>query len=100
MHYGKWPEGVIDHIDHDGTNNRISNLRDVTHTDNLRNARMSKCNKTGVKGVHKNKVGSYVATIGCGKTYRYLGSFKRIEDAANARKNAEREMGYHENHGK
>ena len=35
--YGKWPELVIDHIDRNKTNNRIANLRDVSHAENMRN---------------------------------------------------------------
>lgn len=32
-----WPENEIDHIDRNGFNNRISNLRDVTHQVNMMN---------------------------------------------------------------
>ena len=35
-HYG-YPQHEIDHIDNDKLNNRIENLRDVTHGDNMRN---------------------------------------------------------------
>lgn len=37
LHYGKWPEDCIDHIDGDKTNNRISNLRELSHRENLAN---------------------------------------------------------------
>ena len=30
IHYGQWPKGVIDHINHNRADNRISNLRDVS----------------------------------------------------------------------
>jgi hypothetical protein len=43
----EWPESlVIDHIDGDGTNNHISNLRAVSNEDNLRAFRKSKRGKT------------------------------------------------------
>jgi hypothetical protein len=35
--YGKFPDGVIDHIDGDPANNQIHNLRDVTHKVNHQN---------------------------------------------------------------
>lgn len=51
------PKGmVVDHIDGDGLNNRKSNLRHVTPSQNAFNARLSKRNKTGVKGVSKTTI--------------------------------------------
>lgn len=35
--YGKWPEGQIDHINHNKTDNRIINLRDTTYSENQQN---------------------------------------------------------------
>ena len=32
--YGKWPDNYIDHIAHNGKNNALSNLRDVSNSQN------------------------------------------------------------------
>ncbi len=37
LHHGVWPEGGIDHINRDKTDNRLSNLRVVTQRQNLLN---------------------------------------------------------------
>lgn len=42
----------IDHIDGNPSNNSLDNLRMTTHKINLRNMKMSKANKSSVKGVH------------------------------------------------
>jgi hypothetical protein len=37
LSYGVWPTTIIDHIDGDGTNNRLSNLREATPAQNAYN---------------------------------------------------------------
>src|SRR5690606_29052356 len=37
--HGKWPSDQIDHINGDRSDNRIDNLRDVTHAENRRNTK-------------------------------------------------------------
>lgn len=51
LHYGEWPSEVIDHIDGDPSNNRISNLRSATQAQNTWNSRRRSDNTSGVRGV-------------------------------------------------
>lgn len=37
---GAWPKHYIDHINGDPADNRLTNLRDVTHQVNMRNQKM------------------------------------------------------------
>jgi hypothetical protein len=37
LHTGEWPKMEIDHINRDSLDNRIANLRDVSHSDNMKN---------------------------------------------------------------
>lgn len=46
---GEWPAGDVGHIDSDPSNNRWSNLRLSGHTVNIRNRRVRKDSKTGVR---------------------------------------------------
>lgn len=56
MHYGPIPEGMlIDHINMNGADNRLENLRLATKSQNGMNRRASKSSKTGLKGVRMDK---------------------------------------------
>lgn len=87
---GEWPSGQIDHIDGNGLNNAIKNLRDVSHAENQRNQRLHKKNKSGFRGVHyENRSGKWVAMIWVGKKRKSLGRFHSAALAAEARRAAE-----------
>lgn len=96
MARGPIPAGMcIDHIDGNGLNNAITNLRVVTLSENQRNARLSHNNKTGIHGVHPLKGGYSVECAGA-----YVGYFKSFFDACCARKSAEGKGNFHKNHGR
>jgi hypothetical protein len=99
--HGEWPL-QIDHINGVRTDNRLKNLRNVTHAENRRNVCRQKNNKSGVAGVSWDKVNQkWVARIKTkNSTYANLGRFAAIEDAINARKQALARYSYHSNHGR
>lgn len=79
---GGWPEHDIDHIDLDRSNNRWTNLRPATRTQNMCNKQARADNKTGIKGVVRRENGTYRAQIMVdGEMYR-LGTFDTMREAA------------------
>lgn len=71
----------VDHINGDTLDNRRSNLRLCTNTDNARNARLRHDSTTGFKGVSKAG-GRWVAQIRRNGTTWHIGSYQTPEDAA------------------
>jgi hypothetical protein len=101
MAYGRWPDGEIDHINGDPKDNRLENLRDVSHAENMRNLSRPKNNVSGRIGVHYSAGQQrWTAYIHQGNRRRHLGSFKDRSSAVAAREAAEVEMGFHQNHGR
>lgn len=99
--YGYAPSGQIDHIDGNPLNNRISNLRDVTSSDNSRNQARRSDNKTGITGVYYCKQrNKYCVQISSGNKRIRLGRFETIEEAKAVREAAEVKYNYHPNHGR
>lgn len=101
MHYGEWPKGEIDHINGVNDDNRISNLRDVTHLENMRNTQARIDNNSGVMGVSWHKSSNrWRARIGVNGVEIHIGSYMNKEDAIKARSQAVIDNEFHENHGK
>lgn len=98
IHYGVEPE-FIDHINGNGLDNRLCNLRNVTTTENNRNVKLMSTNSSGRVGVYKKKNGSWLSYIWNKNKQINLGTFKTFDEAAAARSGAEKMYGYHENHG-
>ena len=102
--HGSMPEN-IDHVNHIRDDNRISNLRSSTNSENMKNKTRYSSNKTGVTGVSKSFRKSkgkfyYFAFININGKQKQLKSSTKIEPCILARKQAEIKYGYHENHGK
>jgi len=98
--HGKFPLKDIDHIDGGRANNRISNLRAVSHQENSKNSKLSKRNKSGITGVRKYKSSGWTAEISINGKKTHLGCFGDFFEACCARKSAENKHGYHPNHGR
>lgn len=98
--YGYFPKKEIDHINGQGIDNRIINLRDVSSRENHKNKKKPSNNTSGIVGVRfKLSVNKFEARIVLDGVYTYIGCFDNIFDAACARKSAEIKHGFHENHG-
>lgn len=85
-HHGTMPKLYIDHIDRNKANNRIENLREVSHAENMQNQGTThKSNKSGFLGVSWcKKQKKWVAQIGVNKIKKYLGAFEEKELAHKA----------------
>lgn len=98
---GKWPGHDVDHVNHIRNDNRWSNLRPATRSENARNASRYATNSTGQHGVSwRARDGKWLARITVYGESIYLGMHDTFEDAVAARKLAEVHHGFHENHGK
>ena len=78
LHYGHLPNNSIDHIDGNKSNNKIDNLRDVTHQENH-------WNRTNAKGYYWNKsANKFNAQICVNKKVTFLGYYTTEQEARNA----------------
>lgn len=80
----------VDHIYHKTNDNRKSQLRLVTHSENGMNKGLQSNNTSGVKGVSYRKAShKWRSEITCNGKYIYLGAYNDIKNAIEARKKAE-----------
>lgn len=87
--HGVLPTAEIDHVDGNRGNNRLRNLREATHTENMQNKAMYKNNKSGHPGVYWNaRTCKWYASIRTRGQMIHLGHFQDLSYAISARTDA------------
>lgn len=83
--HGEMPSAEIDHIDRVKTNNKLSNLRCVTRSENQQNMLLIRSNTSGFRGVSWiSSLGKWQAAIRVNGRRIQLGLFHAPEDAYRA----------------
>lgn len=83
--HGSWPSDQIDHRDGNVQNNRISNLRSCSNTENCQNLGVRKSNTSGAMGVYWDSARSkWKAQIREGGRVRGIGRYPSFEQATQA----------------
>lgn len=97
---GKFPVDEVDHVNHRRDDNRISNLRGCSSSENSRNMSLGEKNSSGVIGVYFEITrGKWRGQIRDKGKVIHLGYYRAFLDAVCARKSAELKFAYHANHG-
>lgn len=92
--HGYWPD-VVDHINGNPRDNRIINLRDVSHEMNQRNQKRHCSNTSGRTGVSWNRFRNcWTAQIKIAGQSIHLGSHQSFEEAVRVREIAEQHYGF------
>lgn len=100
MERGEWPKNEIDHINGNGLDNRIENLRSVDRLENGKNQRKNTRNKSGCVGVMwDKKANKWRGQIKVKGKCIHLGVNIDWFEVVCLRKRAEIKYGFHENHG-
>lgn len=97
---GYIPAGQVDHTNGIRTDNRWDNLVAVSHRDNTRNRCLAKNSTSGVMGITWDRMGKFFTAsihVDGRRKHLYCGD---MLSAIAARKRAEKEYGYHPNHGR
>ncbi len=83
---GEWPKDAVDHIDGDRANNKWSNLRPATSSQNQANSRANKSSSLpkGVRLYRKNSPRPFGTSIRCNGRIHWLGYFATADEAAAA----------------
>jgi len=101
LHYGEWPQGMIDHINGIPSDNRIENLRVVSARENPKNRSANATKASQLPhGVSMKSNGRFLAQIQEGRKNKHLGYFATAQEAENAYKLAAASLGFHANHGR
>lgn len=85
MHYGAWPQGLIDHKNRNRLDNRIENLRDATYEINAENRSKPIASRNPLPGVKAHpRSGHFSAKVVTRGRCTYLGTFHTAEAAHEA----------------
>ena len=80
--HGYTPE-LIDHIDGNRLNNKISNLREATYAENAYNSKLRSDNKSGVRCVSWDKKRqSWEVRVKINGKLKHFGNYKDLDEAA------------------
>jgi hypothetical protein len=89
--YGYTPK-LIDHIDGNKLNNKISNLREASYSENAYNSKIRSDNKSGVRCVSWDKVRqSWEVRVKIDGKLKHFGNYKELDDAAKVAKKIRKE---------
>ena len=87
---GSWPEGIVDHLDRNTSNNKWENLVEANHSVNAINTGLNRNNTSGFNGIWYDKSrAKWCAEIKINYNKKHLGRFDNIDDAIEARSKAE-----------
>jgi len=78
---GDWPLDQVDHIDGNKSNNRWTNLREATNSQNQANTSARKNNSVGLKGAHRAAGGRWTSRICVNGRCHFLGLYDTPEEA-------------------
>ena len=83
--HGKFPEEQLDHINGNKIYNRLLNLREATHAENMQNVGAQRNNKSGFKGVsYYKRYSKWRARIRADGKLTHLGHYNTPELASQA----------------
>lgn len=93
MMTGSWPKNIVDHKNHNPSDNRWENLRDVTSAQNNHFSKLRKDSGSGIRNVRETQNGKYLAYLHYNKVRHHIGTFAKLEDAIAAVKIKRKELG-------
>lgn len=90
---GQWPQTQIDHVNGDSLDDRFSNLRDASPSENTCNRKLQSNNTSGFKGVYWLKANKkWRVRVGVGGKDHHIGLFDDQLSAALAYDRAAKEL--------